>query len=135
MMQINEMLTLDQNLHKSHSYSTFVLHLMIEQNLMITDTEAEVIHETTPIINLIPKTDTVLRREIDLVVTKVLPLHNTLDHDMTTTNEIQDLIVLPTDLHIDPHIDTHLVLDTDHVLIQETKIFLDIQTTFKIKRF
>ena len=135
MMQINEMLTLDQNLHKSHSYSTFVLHLMIEQNLMITDTEDEVIHETTPIINLIPKTDTVLRREIDLVVTKVLPLHNTLDHDMTTTNEIQDLIVLPTDLHIDPHIDTHLVLDTDHVLIQETKIFLDIQTTFKIKRF
>ena len=46
---------------------------------------------------------------------------------MTTSNEIHDLIVLHTDLPIDPHIDTHLVLDTDHVLIQEITIFLNIQ--------
>ena len=71
MMQINETLMLDQSHHKSLLYSTFVLHLMIEQKPMITDTEAEAIHVTTLITKIIHKTDIVLHHEIDLVMTKV----------------------------------------------------------------
>ena len=127
MMQINEMLMLDQNPHNNLSYSTSVLHPMIERKPMIIDTEAEAIHVTTLITKTILKTDIVLHREIDLVKTKLPLLHNILDHDMIITNEIHDLIVLHTDLLIDPHIDTHLVHDIDHVLIQETTIFLNIQ--------
>ena len=113
---------LDQNLHKNHLYSTSVLLPMIEQNNMIIDTEIEVPHETTLTTEIIHKTDTVLHPEIeiDFVMTKILPLHTTLDQDMIHTNVILDLIVLLTDLLIDPHIDKTLVLDTDNAPIQET---------------
>ena len=115
---------LDQNLHKNHSFSTFVLLLMTEQNTMIIDTEVEVPHEINLTTKTIHKTDTVLHLEIeiDFVTTKVLLLHTTLDRDMIHTNVtvIPGLTVLLTDLLIDPHIDKTLVLDTDHAPIQET---------------
>ena len=38
---------LDKNLHENHLYSTFVHLPTIEQNIMITDTEVEVLHVTT----------------------------------------------------------------------------------------
>ena len=41
-MKTNEMHMLDQNLQKSHLYSTLVLLQIIEQNIMIIDTEVEV---------------------------------------------------------------------------------------------
>ena len=118
---------LDQNLHKNHLYSTSVLLPMIEQNTMIIDTEVEVPHETTLTTKTIHKIDTVLHLEIDLVMTKVLLLHTTLDHDMIHTNVIPGPTVLPTDLHTDPHIDTTLVLDTDHAPIPETTNSQNIQ--------
>ena len=113
---------LDQNLHKNHLYSTSFLLPMIEQNNMITDTEIEVPHETTLTTEIIHKIDTVLHLEIeiDFVMTKVPLLHIILDQDTIHTNVIRDLIVLLTDLLIDPHIDKTLVLDTDHAPIQET---------------
>ena len=46
-MKTNETLMLDQNLHKNHLYSTSVLLLTIEQNIMITNIEVEVLHVTT----------------------------------------------------------------------------------------
>ena len=121
MTKINEKHMLDQNLHKNHSFSTFVLLPMTEQNTMIIDTEVEALHETTLITKNIHKTDTVLHLEIEtnFVMTKELLLHTTPDQDMTHTNVILDLTVLLTDLLIDPHIDKILVLDTDHALIQE----------------
>ena len=120
---------LDPNLHKSHSYSNFVLLPMIGQNTILTDTEVEVPHETTLITKTIHKTDTVLHLEIeiDLVMTKVLLLHTTLDHDMIHTNVIPGLTVLLIDLHTDPHIDKTLVLDTDHAPIPETTNSQSIQ--------
>ena len=126
---MNEKHMLDLNLHKNLSYSISVLLPMIEQNTMIIDTEVEVPHETTLTIKTIHKIDIVLylEIEIDLVMTKVLPLHTTLDHDMIHTNVIPGLTVLPTDLHIDPHIDTTLVLDTDHAPIPETTNSQNIQ--------
>ena len=60
-------------------------------------------------------------------MTKVLPLHNTLDHDMILTDAIQGLIALHTDLHIDLLIDTTLALDIDHAPIPETIILQNIQ--------
>ena len=57
-------------------------------------------------------------------MTKILFLHNSLDHDMITINETQDLIVLRTDLLIDLLTDTILVLDIDHAHIRETIIIL-----------
>ena len=121
MMKINEKHMLNQNLHKNHSFSTFVLLPMIEQNTMIIDTEVEVPHETTLTTKIIHKTETVphLEIETDFVMTKILLLHTTLDQDMIHTNVILDLTVLLTDLHIVPHIDKTLVLDTDHAPIQE----------------
>ena len=114
-MKINEKHMLDLNLHKNHLYSTSVLLPMVEQNTMIIDTEVEVPHETTLTTKTIHQIDTVLHLEIeiDLVMTKVLLLHTTLDNDMIHTNVILGPIVLPTDLHTDPHIETTLVLDTD----------------------
>ena len=126
MMKTNEIHMLDQNLHKNHLYSTFVLLPMIEQNTYIIDTEVEVPHETT-LTATIHKIDTVLLLEIDLVMTKVLLLHNTLDHDMILTNVIPDLTALHTDPRTDLLIDTTLALDTDHAPIPETNF---IQTTF-----
>ena len=118
---------LDLNLHKSQSYTTFVLLPMIEQNTMIIDTEVEVPHETTLTTKTIHKTDTVLHLEIDLVMTKVLLLHNTLDHDMILTNVIHGLTALHTGPHTDLLIDTTLALDTDHAPIPETSNSQNIQ--------
>ena len=111
---------LDQNL-KNHSFSTFVLLPMTEQNTMIIDTEVEVPHDTTLTTKIIHKTDTVLHLEIetDFVMTKVLLLHTTLVQDMIHIIVILGLTVLLADLLIDPHIDETLVLDTDHAPIQE----------------
>ena len=127
MMKTNEMLMHDQNLHKSHLYSTFVPLLMIEQNTMIIDIRAEVLHVTILTTKTIHKTDTVLHLEINLVTIKVLLLHNTLCHDMTLTNAIHGPIALHTDLRIDLLIDTTLALDIDHALIQEITILQNIQ--------
>ena len=127
MMKTNEKHMLDQNLHKNHLYSTFVLLLMIEQNIMIIDTEVEVPHETTPTTKTIHKIDIVLHLEIDLVMTKVLLLHTTLDHDMIRTNVIPGLTVLHTDPHTHLLIDTTLVLDIDHAPIPETTNLQNIQ--------
>ena len=126
-MKTNEKHMLDQNLHKNLSYNTSVLLPMIEQNTMIIDTEVEVLHETTLTIKTFHKIDTVLHLEIDLVMTKVLLLHTTLDHDMIHTNVIPGPTVLHTDPHTDSHIDTTLVLDTDHAPIPETTNLQNIQ--------
>ena len=103
-------------------YNTSVLPPTIEQNTRIIDSEVEVLHETTLTIKTIHKIDTVLHLEIEiyLVMTKVLLPHSTLDHDMIHTNMIPGPTVLPTDPLTDPHIDTTLVLDTDHAPIPET---------------
>ena len=128
-MKINEKHMLDLNLLKNHLYSTTVLLPMIGQNIMKIDTEVEIPHEPTLTTKTIHKIDTVLHLEIeiDLVMTKVLLLHTTLDHDMIHTNVIPGRTVLLTDLHIDPHIDTTLALDTDHAPIPETKNSQNIQ--------
>ena len=96
---------------------------------MIIDSEVEVPHETTLTTKTIHKTDTVLHLEIEigLVMTKVLLLHTTLDHDTIHSNVIAGLTVLLTDLHTDPHIDKTLVLDTDHNPIPETTNSQNIQ--------
>ena len=60
-------------------------------------------------------------------MTKVLLLHNTLDHDMTITNGNHYPIALLTDLLTDPLTDMTLVTDIDHARIQEiTTILPDI---------
>ena len=46
---------------------------------------------------------------------------------MILTNAIHGLTVLHTDLHIDLLIDTTLVLDIDHALIQKNTTFQNIQ--------
>ena len=99
-MKKKEMHMLDQNLLKNLLYSTSVPLLMIEQNTMIIDIEVEVPHVTTLITKTIHKTDTVLQLEIDLAMTKILPLHNTVDHDMILTNAIHGLTVIHIDLRI-----------------------------------
>ena len=109
---------------QNHLYSTFVLLLMTEQNDMIHDIEVEVLHGTTLTTKSIHKIDIVLHLEIDLVMTKILPLHNTLDHDMMIIIETQDLVVPFTDILIDLLTDTTLVLDIDHVHIEETVMIL-----------
>ena len=126
-MKKKEMHILDQNLHKNHLYSTSVPLLMIEQNTMIIDIEVEVPHVTTLTTKTIHKIDTVLHLEIDLAMTKVLPLHDTQDHDMILTNAIHGLIALHTDLRIDLLIDTTLALDIDHAPIPETIVLQNIQ--------
>ena len=94
---------------------------------MIIDTEVEVLHETTLTTKTIHKIDTVLHLEKDLVMTKVLLLHNTLDHDMILTNVIPGLIALHTDPRIDLLIDTTLALDIDHAPIPEKTNLQNIQ--------
>ena len=127
MMKTNEMHMLDQNLLKNHLYSTSVLLLSIEQNTTITDVEVEVPHVTTLITKTTHKIDTVLHPKIDLAMTKVLLLHNTLEHDMILTNAIPGLTALHTDLRIYLLIDTTLALDIDHAPIPETIILQNIQ--------
>ena len=100
---------------------------MIEQNTLIINIEVEVPHVTTLTTKTTHKIDTVLHLEIDLAMTKVLPLHNTLDHDMILTNAINGLTALHTDLRIDLLIHTTLALDIDHAPIPETIILLNIQ--------
>ena len=126
-MKTNEMHMLDQNLHKNLLYSSSVLLPMIEQNTMIIDTEVEVPHETTLTTKTIHKIDTVLHLEIDLVMTKVLLLHSTLDHDMIPTNVTPGLTALHTDPHTDLRIDTTLALDIDHAPIPEITNSQNIQ--------
>ena len=118
---------LDLNLHKNFLYNTSVLLQTTEQNTMINDTEVKVPQETTFTIKTIHKIEPVLHLEIDLVTIKVLLLHTTLDHYMIHTNVIPDPTVLLTDLHSDPHIDTTLVLDTNHAPIPETTNSQNIQ--------
>ena len=100
---------------------------MIEQNTMIINTEVEVPHENTLTTKTSHKIDTVLHLEIELVMTKKLLLHITLDHDMILTNTIQDLTALHTDPHIDLFIDTTLALDIDHAPIPEPINLQNIQ--------
>ena len=120
MMKIKEMPMLDQNLLKNHLYSTFVHPPMIEQNYIIHATEAEVHHEITTITKTeIHKRDIALHQEIDSAMTKTLLLHKTRYHDMIITKKILDPTVLPTDLLIDLPIDMTLVIDIDHVPVQE----------------
>ena len=59
-------------------------------------------------------------------MTKILLLHNTLDHDMTTTKEILDHTVLLIELLTDFPTDTTLVIDIDHVPTQDTIFLQDI---------
>ena len=94
---------------------------------MIIDTEVEVPHETILITKTIHKIDTILHLETDLVMTKVLLLHNTLDHEMIPTNVIPCLTVLHTDPHTDHLIDTSLALDTDHAPVPEMTNLQNIQ--------
>ena len=135
MMKTNEKHMLDLNLHKNLLYNTSVPLPKIEQNTMIIDIEVEVPHETILSTKTIHKIDTVLHLEIDLVMTKVLLLHNTLDHDMILTNVFPGPTVLHSDPHTDPHIDTTLVLDSDYAPIPEIPNLQNIQIhTFKTKR-
>ena len=51
-------------------------------------------------------------------MTRVLLLHKTLDHDMTTIKEIRDPIALITDLLADPLIDVTTVTDKDPIVFK-----------------
>ena len=112
---------------QNHLYNSSVLLLMIEQNTMIIDMEVEVPHVTSLTTRPNHKIDTLLHLEKDLAMTKVLLLHNTLDHEMILTNAIHGFTALHTDLRIDLLIDTNVVLDIDHAPIQETLILQNIQ--------
>ena len=94
---------------------------------MTIDIEVEVLHVTTLTTRPIHKIDIFLHLEIDLAITKVLLLHNTLDHDMILINATHGLTALHTDLLIDLLIDTTLAPDIDHALIQETIFLQGIQ--------
>ena len=104
---------------------------------MINDTEEDVHHKIIPLTTTtIHKTDIALHREIDLDITKLLLLHTTLDHGMTTTKETRDLIVLLIDLHPDHLINVTLITDLDHTQIPEITIFLqDIYIFVQTQRF
>ena len=120
------MLMLDQTLHKNHLYSTFV-------HLLTTEKHHDKRHRSrsTSRNNSYNKHYSQNRYrshlEIDFITTKVLLLHNTLDHDMIHKNAIHGLTVRHTDHHIDLLIDQTLVLDIDHALIQENTISQNIQ--------
>ena len=116
---------LDRNLLTNLLYSTFVLPQTTEQNDIIHVIEVEVIHElniTTK--KLLHKTYIALHPEIVLAMSKILLLHNTLDHDMTTINEIHDHIALLKDLLPDSLTGMTLVLNIDHVHNQEITTIL-----------
>ena len=94
---------LDRNLPKNLLYSTFVLPPTTEQKDTRHAIEVEVLHELIILTKIqTHKTDIALHPEIDSVMTKIPLLHNTLDHDMTTINEIHNPIALLTDLLTDP---------------------------------
>ena len=125
-MKTKEMHMLDQNLLKSHLYSTSVLPQTTEQNNMIH--AIEVIHGIVIATKLtIHKTDFALHLEIDIVMTRVLLLHKTLDYAMITIKEISDPFALLKDLLTEPLLYMTLVTDIDHTRIQEiTTILQDI---------
>ena len=108
---------------RSKSPQKSFLLLTIEQNTMKIDIKVEVFHVTTLTTRPIHKIDTVLHPQIDLVMTKVLLLHNTLDYVTILINAIHALIALHTDLPID----TTPAIVKDHSPIQETIILQDIQ--------
>ena len=60
-------------------------------------------------------------------MTKVLPLHNTLDHDMIHINVTPGLTALHTNPLADLRIDTTLALDIDHAPIPKTTNLQNIQ--------
>ena len=96
-----------------------------EQKDMIHTIGVEVVHGLVIITKkLIHKTDFALRPEIDSVMTKIILLHNTLDHDMTTINEIRHPIALLTDLFTDLLVGMTLVININHVHIQEITTIL-----------
>ena len=72
----------------------------------------------------IHKTDFALHLEIYSLMTRVLLLHNTQDQDMIIIKEVRDPIALLTDLLTDPLIDMTLVIDIDHIPIQEITTIL-----------
>ena len=119
MMKIKEILVLDRNLPKSHLFNPFVLHQTTEQKDMIHAIEVGVFHEINITTKIIHNTDIALHSEIDLLTTKILLLYNTLDHDTTTINEIHDPIALLTELLTHPLTGMTLVIDIDHVHLQE----------------
>ena len=139
-MKKKEMHMLDQNLHKNPLYSTSVPLPMIEQNIVVINIEVEVSHVTTLTTKTIHKTDTVLHLEIDLAMTKVLPLHNTLDHDVILTNAIHGLSALRTDLRIHLEIDLamrkvlplHNTLDHDMILTNAIHGLTALHTDLRI---
>ena len=98
---------------------------MTEQKDTIHAIQAEVRQEQITITKIqTHKTDIVLHPETDSVMTKILLLHNTLDHDTTITKEIHDHTALLTDLLIDFLIDRTFVIDLEHVHIQEITTIL-----------
>ena len=120
MMKIKVMPIPDRNLLKSQLYSNFVFPQTTEQKDMMHAIEVVVLYGLIFITKIqTHKTDIDLHPKIYLVMTKILLLHNTLDHDRTSINEIHDPIALLTDLLTDPHIGMTLVLDIDHVHVQE----------------
>ena len=62
------------------------------------------------------KIDFVLTPETDTGMTELLLLHNSTDQDMTTTDEINVLIIHHTDLCKDRHIEKIHVIDHVHTL-------------------
>ena len=99
---------------------------MIEQNDMIHNIEVEVHLERIIITKLTAhKTFTALHLEIILVMTKVLLLHNTLDHDMTILKDTRDLIALFINPHTNQLIDVTFITEIDHVHILEMTILHD----------
>ena len=124
-MKTKEMHMLDQTFLKGHLYCTFVLPQATEPNDMVQAIELEILHEifiTTK--TTIHKSDIALHLEIDSAMTRVLLLHNTLDHVMTIIKEIRDPIVPLTDLLTDPLLDMTLVTDIDQARILEIKTIL-----------
>ena len=95
---------------------------------MIHDIEVEVIHKRFSIPKTtIHKIDIALHLGINLVMTRILLLHDTFDQDMTFINETGDLFALLIDPPANHLIDVILVTDIDHAHIHETTtIFRDM---------
>ena len=97
MIKTKEMLMLDQNLPRNLLYNTFILSQTTEQNDMIDNIEVEVHQKKNYYTKKTDsQTDIALHLEIDLVMTRILLLHITHNHDMTNISETRDLITLLT---------------------------------------
>ena len=115
----------DRNLLDSHLYGTFVLSPLTEQKDTIHAIKAEVLHKVIIITKIqTHKTDIALHTETNSVMTKKLLLHNTLDHDTTTTKEIHDHTALLTDLLTDSRKDMTLLIDIVHNRVHEITTIL-----------